>query len=372
MNPLASLNSLASRTTHLQPRQDVQDATRQAYTTLSNRLADKLGLEPEALQSGQDDFSPQKVADRVLGFIEQRLTREAAAGADPAKLQGLLSQARDGVEKGFAEARKILDGLGVLTGQVAKNVDDTYDRIQSGLADLDKRFAPQQAPSAQYLATAKREQFSAVAQTFDLNITTRDGDRLRVSVAQASAAWSQSSAVSAGDGNGHAAAAAGRSGSVQIGAWQVEVEGELDADEIRALEDLFGQVQTLSDQFYAGDVAGAFDRALALKMDGGQLASMSLNLTQTSVRQVTESYGAVSGQGVSAINPDFQDYVQGLVEALRSAREQFAAPEQLLKSALDGGFSIDERFSQEQLEKARVLNDNLLQGLSRLLPKLED
>jgi hypothetical protein len=31
-------------------------------------------------------------------------------------------------------------------------------------------------------------------------------------------------------------------------------------------------VQDLSDTFYAGDLAGAFDRAMALDMDGEQLA----------------------------------------------------------------------------------------------------
>jgi len=162
-------------------------------------------------------------------------------------------------------------------------------------------------------------------------------------------------------------AASSQSGSMRIGGWQVSVEGELDADEIKALEKLFSQVQDLSDKFYAGDLAGAFDRAMALEMDSEQLASMSLRLTQTSVRQATDAYGAVAGQGASAVNSDLQDYAQGLLDALRSAGELTRDAGGLLKDLLKGGFSLDERFDQARLDKADSLNRSLLDGLQSLL-----
>src|SRR5690606_16988736 len=163
------------------------------------------------------------------------------------------------------------------------------------------------------------ERFSALAETFDLSVTTRDGDRLRISVAQASASWSQSSFAASNDGKSTSVVGSSQSGSMRIGGWQVDVEGELDDDEIKALEKLFSQVQDLSDKFYSGDLAGAFDRAMALDMDGEQLASMSLRLTQTTVRQATDAYGAVAGQGASAVNGGLQEYAQGLLDALRTA-----------------------------------------------------
>ena len=49
------------------------------------------------------------------------------------------------MEKGFAEARKILDGMGVLQGKVASDIDDTYQKIQDGFSDLNKRFNPDAA-----------------------------------------------------------------------------------------------------------------------------------------------------------------------------------------------------------------------------------
>ncbi|PYC21059.1 hypothetical protein DMO17_17055 [Aquipseudomonas alcaligenes] len=373
MNTLASLSPSLSRPSLLNnlsaPRGQAD-----AQNTLANRLAERLGLEPGALSGAREDFSPDKVAERVLGFIEQRLQGEAAAGADPARLEGLLAQAREGVEKGFAEARKILDGMGMLKGRVAEDIDSTYDKIQAGLQGLQQDYVPKtptdSGSTGLVAAAAYSERFAARAETFDMQVTTRDGDRLRISVAAASASWSQSRAVAASDGSTALLAASSSSGSIQIGAWQVQVEGELDDEERAALEDLFGQVQELSNQFYAGDLAGAFDRALALDMDGSQLASMSLRLTQTTVRQATDAYSAVAqqgGQAASAVNDSLVDYARGLLEALRSADRLADDAKGTLEQLLEGGFALDERFGDELLDKAGALNQRLLDGLQGLL-----
>lgn len=340
--------------------------------TLANRLADRLGLAPGALNDKGNDYSPEKVAGRILDFIGRRLQSEAASGADTSQLQGLLKQAQEGVEKGFAEARAILDGMGVLQGKIASDIDDTYQRIQDGFGELNQRFgAPAQVPATGSSAVAAySERFQAQAETFDLAVTTRDGDRLRISVAQASASWSQTGVAAASDGQDSAVVASHQSGSLQIGGWQVQVEGELDEQERAALEKLFGQVQDISNKFYAGDLSGAFDRAMALDMDGEQLASMSLQLTQTRVRQSTDAYSAVAeqgGQAASAVNGSLMEYAQSLLESLRTAGEVSDNGKATLKDLLKGANSLDERFDAERLDKAEGLNGRLLDGLDKLL-----
>lgn len=369
MNPLASPSSTAPR-----PSSSTQPVVRtvaDANAVLANRLAERLGLPPGGMGIKAEDYSPEKVAGRIIGFIEQRLHSEQAAGADTGKLQKLLDQARSGVEKGFAEARQILDGMGVLQGKVASDIDDTYQRIQDGFASLDQRFNPPAlAEGGTTAVAAYSERFSAQAQTFELAVTTRDGDRLRISIAQASASWSQNSIAAASNGNSSAVVASSQSGSLQIGAWQVSVEGELDEQERAALEKLFGQVQELSNKFYSGDLSGAFDRAMALDLDGEQLASMSLRLTQTSIRQATDTYSAVAeqgGQAASAVNASLLDYAQSLLEALRSANQVSEDGKGSLLDLLKGGFSLDERFDNKRLEKAERLNSRLLEGLQPLL-----
>ncbi|MBB6340952.1 hypothetical protein HNP49_001109 [Pseudomonas fluvialis] len=373
MNSLAALPFAAQRPTTF----DAAQARRQNVDqqgVLANRLAERLGLKPEALKGNVGDYTPAKVADRVLGFIEQRLSTEAAAGADPQKLQGLLAQARQGVEQGFAEARKILDGMGLLQGQVASDLDDTYQRIQQGLNELAPSTAPEVAPElasqpASLALASYRERFAAVAETFDLAVTTRDGDRLRISVAQASASYSEQGMLAASDGQNSGVLAYQRSSSVQIGAFQISVEGELDQEEMTALSDLLKQVEGLSGSFYSGDMVGAFDRAMSLQMDGEQLASMSLQLTQTRVRQATDAYAAVAGnsaQPASAGNAALGDYARGLLEALNQVNELAEQGRGLLEQLLDGGFALDPRLNDAQLEKAGWLNRSLLDGFAAL------
>jgi hypothetical protein len=283
----------------------------------------------------------------------------------------LLNQVREGVEKGFAEARNILDGMGVLQGKVATDIDDTYRRIQDGLGSLSERFGPVVRPdSGSSVAVVHRERFAAQVQSFDLSVTTRDGDRLRISIAQGSASWSQNRVVAASNASGTALVASSQSSSLQIGTWQVSVEGELDEQQRAALGALFGQVQELSNKFYSGDLASAFDRAMTLEMDGEQLASMSLHLTQARVRQASDAYSAVAdegGQVASAANGSLIDYARGLLDALRSANQVMEHGQDSLQALLKGGFALDERFDAARLEKAERLNGRLLAGLQGLL-----
>ena len=337
---------------------------------LQAKLAERLGLEPGALAAKSSDFTPEKVAGRILDFIQGRLEIEAAAGADTAQLQELMSQARSGVEQGFAEARKILDGLGVLNGKVASDIDDTYQRIQDGLAGLDQRFGAAPTLSPAVAVAGYQERFVAQAQSFDMEVTTRDGDRLKISVAQASADYSQSSVRGSIDGQGSSVTVSRQSSSLQIGSFQISVEGQLDEEERVALEKLFTQVQDLSGKFYSGDLTGAFYRAMALDMDAEQLASISLRLTQTTVRQATDAYSAVAqegGQAASAVNGSLVDYAQSLLDALRSAQALADDARNTLDDLLKGGFSLDYRFDAARLEKAESFNSRLLDGLQSLL-----
>ena len=372
MTSLASLAPSTTRPSFLNQQPAVRTAA-DPQQTLANRLAERLGLKPGDLSAAKaEDYSPAKVAERILGFVGGHMAREAAEGADSEQLQKHMQAFRKGVEQGFADARKILDGLGVLNGQVAANIDDTYQRIQDGLGELDQRYA---APvsgsgSGSTAVAAYSERFAAQAQTFELEITTRDGDKLRISVAQASASYSQSSVAAASNGSGGVAQFSSQSSSLQIAGLQISVEGELDDEERAALSKLFGQVQELSDKFYAGDLQGAFDQALKLELDGAQLASLSLHLTQTSIRQATDAYSAVAEQGgqpASAVNNALIDYAKGLLEALRSSGEASDNARDTLEQLLHGTLALDERFDKARLDKADSFNQRLLDGLQQLL-----
>jgi hypothetical protein len=374
MTSLASLAPGAARAPHQNNSSPVRNAV-DAQQTLANRLAGRLGLSPGNLSAKADDYSPAKVAERILGFVGGHLARAAADGADSEQQSKNLQQFRKGVEKGFADARKILDGLGVLNGQVAANVDDTYQRIQQGLSALDQQYvAPPAAAGETKAAAAYSERFAAQAQSFDLQVTTREGDKLRISVAQASASYAQTSVAEGSSANGNGSARvsqfSSQSSTLQIGGFQVSVEGQLNDDERAALSKLFSQVRELSDKFFAGDLQGAFDQALKLELDGGQLASMSLNLSQTSISQASDAYSAVAEQGgqpARAVNSSLIDYAKGLMQALQTSNQASSYGRSTLEQLLQGSFALDERFDSARLDRAGTFNQRLLDGLQTLL-----
>lgn len=341
-----------------------------AQSTLANRLANRLGMDPASLSANREDYTPDKVSDRLLGFIEGRLKSEAASGADTEKMHKLLSQAREGIEKGFSDAKKILKGLGVLNGQIAEDVESTYKKITDGLDKLEKAYGgtPSAKPDSASLSTTYSERTQVSAQTFDLQVTTKDGDKVNISVARASADWSKS--ASARDASGSVTAS--ESGQLQVGNWKVEVDGELSDDEKASLADLMDKVQDLSGKFFSGDLSGAFDKAVKLNLDGTQLASMSLNLTQTRMRQATDAYsevaqqGGAQGEASSAVNGTLRDYAQSMLDALGTAGDIAADGKTMLRDLLKGGFALSEQLDQAQQDKAEKLNNSLLDGLQKL------
>ncbi|MCK5663238.1 MAG: DUF5610 domain-containing protein, partial [Thiotrichaceae bacterium] len=108
---------------------------------LNREIADKLeqrfkeeGIELKGLNA--DDFTPEKVSERILSFVSGHILGES----DNEKQNELMAQAREGIEQGFSEARDILESLEVLNGQVKTDIDSTYDLIQQGLQHLEQQI----------------------------------------------------------------------------------------------------------------------------------------------------------------------------------------------------------------------------------------
>lgn len=85
------------------------------------------------------DFSPRAVADRIVSlstsFFDEYRDLYPKKELDAA-LQSFVRLVGGGIDKGFDEARDILDGLGALKGDVAANIDKTYQYVQSGLQEF--------------------------------------------------------------------------------------------------------------------------------------------------------------------------------------------------------------------------------------------
>lgn len=130
-----------------------EDAINVLRKRLEQQLEQRLGVSgPHTSASARNRYEPPTAADvasRVLAFVQQRLQKEAAAGAEIGRLTGLLADARRGVELGFSQAREQIEAMGLMTGTLSSDIDDSFNRIQDGLADLESRYRQNDGDTAE-------------------------------------------------------------------------------------------------------------------------------------------------------------------------------------------------------------------------------
>lgn len=99
---------------------------------------------PDAIQSAANqDNSPDGTAGRIVALTTGFFDAFAAQRPDDDPNQVLddfLDVIGRGIAQGFAEAREILDGLGVLQGDIANNISRTEELVQQGLAAFAERL----------------------------------------------------------------------------------------------------------------------------------------------------------------------------------------------------------------------------------------
>jgi len=138
----------------LQAHQDVSISTKNeplaliykaAIEGINKELETELGENAiENAYEGGLDVSPEATADRILKFsiglfpLYQQQHPELSEQEQAEKFAEIIG---GGIDTGFSEARDILDGLGVLEGEIADNIDKTYNIIQEGLAAFREKYA---------------------------------------------------------------------------------------------------------------------------------------------------------------------------------------------------------------------------------------
>ena len=113
---------------------------RAAIEAINEELAPTLGEDSvqKSIDSGVD-YSPQATADRILSFATQFFSvhqqQNSSMGLDD-QVDSFVVKIGDAIGQGFKEATDILSGLKVLEGDIAANIDKTYELIQQGLAQF--------------------------------------------------------------------------------------------------------------------------------------------------------------------------------------------------------------------------------------------
>lgn len=269
--------------------------------TVLNRLASNIpGMSGDDLKSlSAEDFSPEKVASRIGDFVAQGLEAARRDGRSEDDIQKMYNAAVDGVKKGFAEAREILDGLGALSESIATNIDLTEEKTMETLGAIAPGQQTSEDAQVSRLMAAERYQ---EAETLSLKVKTQDGDEVTIRFAKNSQ-YEGSFGIEK-DQQGNTTESLFNISRNENSSYQFSVEGNLDDAEIDALQNLIKDVNEISNEFFDGDVQKAFDMASEYTMDKTELTSMNLRLTQT------EKYSAVA-KYTNVENTDNQDMRPG-------------------------------------------------------------
>lgn len=220
------------------------------------------------------DYSPEKVASRISDFVAQGLENARARGASEERLLQMYDAAVAGVERGFEEATEILDELGMLNDETAATIEQTQDLTFEALAGL----APgsvETAPSRQVSLSAA-ERYSK-SESFSLNVMTKEGDKVTIKF-DSSATETTSLGYYSDDDASAVSFGVDRTDSSN---YQFSVKGDLNEDELEALQTLIQDINLIADDFFSGDVQDAFEQAAELEMDKSQLMNLNVNMSQS-------------------------------------------------------------------------------------------
>ena len=118
----------------------------QSLALLLNTAIDKINevLMPElgedAIKKVVDsglDVSPEATAERIVSLstaFYSAYKEQNPEEGDSVSLENFLDTIESGIDKGFESARDILESMKVLEGDIASNIDETYNLVQDKLA----------------------------------------------------------------------------------------------------------------------------------------------------------------------------------------------------------------------------------------------
>ncbi len=110
-----------------------------AINSINETLQADLGenaIQNAASQDNSAEATAQRIVQLSTGFFEAY--KKQHPGQDEAtSLKNFMETIKGGFEQGFKEASNILSGLNVLNGDIATDIQKTYELVQKGYADFE-------------------------------------------------------------------------------------------------------------------------------------------------------------------------------------------------------------------------------------------
>ena len=328
---------------HVHHRHGNKQSAPATETPVSTQTPNSAPAQTQAAQTDTPDGvvvgerqSAESTAENILSHVQKGLDALKESGASQEQIDARLEAAKEGIATGYAQAREMLEGMGMMDDALAADIDRGETLVNEGISsmaagDIPALLASDETDTVSNTDAADSEvptssintpTYSAAAMrtsnNMSLEVITQDGDRVTVDFSQRQGSLEM------------------RAGGLSVSAsafsekWDMEVRGNLDDGEVAALEELFADVQKLSETFFGGDLGAALEEAMSLGFDGNELASMSLNLRQQSFSNVSRACGqagpSMPTERLESQRSNIADYVDYYMKAIDKASPSLSNP----------------------------------------------
>ena len=279
-------------------------ALKMVHQSLSAKFSSMHGFNneieaPENEQSNIFDF--EAVAKNVMAFVNSSLSAAKSRGASTSELEEMLGQARQGANNGIDEAIEELSELNVLDDELTEGIEQARDLINAGFDETQKNLLGDNAGISTNSPTLTshaveygNESYASQSNSSDLSITTADGDVVTISFSALQENQTSENLSYSANQNGSEISYQQSTSSYSEMNFSFSVEGDLDKEELHAIQSLIKDISKIEKDFFAGNIDKAFNRALELGYDEEQLSSFNLELRQTQTSYVSQAYSEVA------------------------------------------------------------------------------
>ncbi len=314
--------------------------------------------EPENELASVFDF--EAVAKNVMSFVNSSLSAAKSRGASASELEQMLGQARQGANNGIDEAIEELSELELLDEELTEGIEKARDLINAGLDKTQEHFladnlaeSPHSPSLTSHAMEYRNESFASQSNSSDLSITTADGDIVTISFSALQERQSNERLDYSANQNASEMSYQGNTSSYSEMNFSFSVQGDLDKEELHAIQSLINDISQIEKDFFAGNIDGAFNKAVELGYDEEQLSSFNLELRQTQTNYASKAYSEVANYNVdeneelnNAVRPvldfigDFKELRDNANKILDDEGDQF---NQLLESVLNSEFDHNQQ-----------------------------
>lgn len=208
---------------------------------------------------------------KVAGLSDAEQANNELAGAVSSALQTESPQdVRATVEAGLEQATSCLQQAGAEQSDLEGALADLSDKLDALFAAV----TPSETAASDALAAAGAHIVTKEKGT--LQLRTQEGDVVTVKFSNKLDVRAGTAQVTAGDSQF-------QSSSLDVtgtSRTKLVVQGDLNAEELQAIQQVVGQVDALANEFFAGNVDAALSHAATLDFDTEQLASVALSLSR--------------------------------------------------------------------------------------------